>query len=556
MSTVPPESARANATNTTTDKNISEADAAVTPSTPQQAPANAASYFVDRHSQSAVANKNVFIEADGAERSLTYAELADHSARMPEFLAAHNIRREDRVALLLLDQIEFPVIFWGCLKAGVIPVAVNTLLATDIYATILNDSRARALFVSAPLLPVVEPLLADHAHLQHIFVVGEAANPIGKIGKIENFDVELKPYQPRETLEVDADESAFWLYSSGSTGVPKGVRHVHSSLQFTADTYGRQVLDVREDDIVYSAAKFFFAYGLGNAMTFPMSVGATTVLFSGRPTPDVVLDILNTRNPTVFCGVPTLYAATNALLEQEGKHCSASLRRCISAGEALPEEIGRQWQQHTRCEVLDGVGSTELLHIFLSNAPGDVVYGTSGVAVPGYELRLIDENGDEVATGAVGELLVRGESAATDYWNQRTKSRQTFEGEWTRTGDKYERDTAGRYIYCGRTDDMFKVSGIWVSPFEVEQALVSHELVLEAAVVAARDRDDLEKPKAFVVMKSSGNTEVQEKLAEELKETVKTRIGKWKYPRWIEFVEELPKTATGKIQRFKLRENA
>lgn len=519
----------------------------------RQTNANAASYFVDRHSQGAVAKKQVFIEADGAKRSLTYAELAERSARMPEFLASHDIKREDRVALLLLDQIEFPVIFWGCLKAGVVPVAINTLLATDIYATILDDSRARALFVSAALLPMVEPLLADHPHLQQVFVVGNTENPTPGI---KQFDVELKDYKARATLDVDADESAFWLYSSGSTGVPKGVRHVHSSLQFTADTYGRQVLDIREDDVVYSAAKFFFAYGLGNAMTFPMSVGATTLLYSARPTPDVVLDILNTHKPSVFCGVPTLYAATNALLEQEDTQCRAALRRCISAGEALPEEIGRQWQQHTNCEVLDGVGSTELLHIFLSNAPGDVVYGTSGIAVPGYDLRLVDENGDEVDTGEVGELLVRGDSAATDYWNQRIKSRQTFEGEWTRTGDKYERDKAGRYIYCGRTDDMFKVSGIWVSPFEVEQALVSHEQVLEAAVVASRDQDDLEKPKAFVVMKSADNTTGLDQLADELKETVKIRIGKWKYPRWIEFVDELPKTATGKIQRFKLREGA
>lgn len=515
--------------------------------------ANAASYFVDRHREGAVANKNVFIEADGGKRSLTYSELGERSSRMPEFLAAHDIRREDRVALLLLDQIEFPVIFWGCLKAGVVPVAINTLLATDIYATILKDSRARALFVSAALLPVVEPLLADHPFLQQIFVVGDAGN---SAANLEIFDIELKDYKAGETLDLGADESAFWLYSSGSTGVPKGVRHVHSSLQFTADTYGRQVLDIREDDVVYSAAKFFFAYGLGNAMTFPMSVGATTLLYSGRPTPDVVLDILNTHKPSVFCGVPTLYAATNALLEQDGKHCDTKLRRCISAGEALPEDIGNQWQQHTNCEVLDGVGSTELLHIFLSNAPGDVVYGTSGIAVPGYDLRLVDENGEEVATGEVGELLVHGESSATDYWNQRSKSRQTFEGEWTRTGDKYERDAAGRYIYCGRTDDMFKVSGIWVSPFEVEQALVSHEQVLEAAVVAARDSDELEKPKAFVVMKSADSSASSDKLADELKETVKTRIGKWKYPRWIEFVDELPKTATGKIQRFKLREAA
>ncbi len=506
---------------------------------------NAACYFVDRHADSPIGQKNVFIEADGAKRSLTYSRLAEQSSKMPAYLAELGLNREDRAAMLLLDQIEFPVIFWGCLKTGVIPVAINTLLSTEIYAAILNDSRARVLFVSAPLLPAVEALLDDHPFLQQVIVIGDHNS------KHASFDLELANYPASTTLNVRADESAFWLYSSGSTGAPKGVRHVHSSLQCTADTYGKQVLDIRESDVVYSAAKFFFAYGLGNAMTFPMSVGATTLLFSGRPTPDVVLEILNTHKPTVFCGVPTLYAATNALLETGENQCLAKLRRSISAGEALPAEIGKQWQEHTGCEVLDGVGSTELLHIFLSNVPGDVVYGSSGIAVPGYELRLVDEHGEEVGTGEVGELLVRGDSAATDYWNQRTKSRQTFEGEWTRTGDKYERDSAGRYIYCGRTDDMFKVSGIWVSPFEVEQALVSHDRVLEAAVVAARDNDNLEKPKAFVVLK----TDAPDDFAEELKETVKTRIGKWKYPRWIEFVDELPKTATGKIQRFKLRDN-
>ena len=343
---------------------------------------------------------------------------------------------------------------------------------------------------------------------------------------------------------------AFWLYSSGSTGQPKGVRHVHGALRATADTYGAQVLGIREDDVVYSAAKIFFAYGLGNAMTFPMSVGATTVLFNGRPTPQAVCDILAAERPTIFCGVPTLYAATCAHLES-GAVPEHALRSCISAGEALPEETGRAWERHFGVQILDGVGSTEMLHIFLSNQPGDVIYGTSGTAVPGYELRLVDEAGQPVGPGGIGELLVRGESAAEGYWNQRAKSRTTFEGEWTRTGDKYEMREDGRLVYCGRTDDMFKVSGIWVSPFEVEQALMGHPRVLEAAVVPDRDEEELEKPHAYVVLKSGAG---DAGLAAELKELVKTRCGKWKYPRWIDFVEDLPKTATGKIQRFRLRE--
>ncbi|MEM7271161.1 MAG: benzoate-CoA ligase family protein, partial [Pseudomonadota bacterium] len=331
---------------------------------------------------------------------------------------------------------------------------------------------------------------------------------------------------------------------------PKGVRHVHGSLQATAETYGAQVLGIRADDVLYSAAKIFFAYGLGNAMTFPMSVGATTVLFAGRPTPDAATDIIQRHQPTIFCGVPTLYAAMVAHFDANGAP-DTPLRRCISAGEALPAEVGRRWKALIGCDILDGVGSTEMLHIFLSNAPDDVTYGASGVAVPGYELRLVDEADVDVKAGEIGELLVKGVSSADGYWNQREKSRATFLGEWTRTGDKYELGQDGRYIYCGRTDDMFKVSGIWLSPFEVESALSAHPAVLESAVVARRDADGLEKPAAFVVLNESVSSDG---LVEVLQEHVKDAVGKWKYPRWIEFADDLPKTATGKIQRFKLRE--
>ena len=506
---------------------------------------NAAQYFVDRHLSEGRGEKIAFREASGQKRTLSYLELAHQSNCMADAYEAHGITCENRAACILLDEIEYPVIFWGSLKCGVVPIALNTLLTSDVYDVILRDSRASILFVSHALLDIVMPALKGNSFIRKLVVVGGKA-PAGFI----DYDTFIRGATPRDLIEASADECAFWLYSSGSTGRPKGVRHVHGALKSTADTYGAQVLGINESDTIFSAAKIFFAYGLGNSMTFPMSVGATTVLHALRPTPDVVLSIIAKEKVSIFCGVPTLYAAMVATLEAKGvpQH---QLRLSISAGEALPANIGNTWQGLMDSEILDGVGSTEMLHIFLSNRPGDVHYGSSGSAVPGYELRCLDDNGRAIAkgTGEVGELVVRGASSADGYWNQRDKSRATFEGEWTRTGDKYEIAEDGRYIYCGRTDDMFKVSGIWVSPFEVEQALISHSAILEAAVVAATDEEGLEKPKAFIVIKNAEKAIDKD----ELKEFVKEKIGKWKYPRWVEVVEDLPKTATGKIQRFKLR---
>jgi 4-hydroxybenzoate-CoA ligase len=469
---------------------------------------------------------------------------------MANLLATYSIPRESRVALLLLDTVDFPVAFWGAIKAGVVPVCLNTLLTPEQYTYILADSRAKALFVSAPLLSAVQPILGRLPFLRHVFVAG---------GEPPSFALSFRGelgFQGTEAEIADTccDETAFWLYSSGSTGMPKGARHVHTSPMETARLTGQGCLGMREDDLVYSAAKLFFAYGLGNAMTFPLSVGATAVLRPERPTPELVFATLKQYQPTFFFGVPTLYNAMLAYPQGTRENSSQRLRICVSAGEALPAEVGKAFAARFGVDILDGVGSTEMLHQYVCNSPGALKYGTSGRPVPGYEVRLVDEQGNDVPDGEVGEMLVKGPSAADGYWNQRDKSRTTFEGGWTRSGDKYIRDADGFYTYQGRTDDMFKVSGIWVSPFEVESALIGHAAVLEAAVVPKEDTDGLVKPKAFVVLKP-GQT-VGNGLPNELKEHVKAKAGMWKYPRWIEFVDGLPKTATGKIQRFKLREGA
>ncbi len=504
---------------------------------------NAVEDFVDANVERPNSEHAAFIDPT---RTLTYRELKIATCKAANVLRGLGIKQESRIAMLVLDTVDFPVIFWGALRAGVIPVCLNTLLTTTQYTYMLGDSRAEALFVSSELLATVEPILETSPFLRHVIVVG------GEGSAHHEYDQLLS--QAGETFETActcADETAFWLYSSGSTGDPKGVRHIHSSPMYVAKHYGKGVLDINQHDVCFSAAKLFFAYGLGAGMAVPMSVGATTILLPDRPTPASVLAVLHEHNPTLFFGVPTLYAAMLAEPKCTPENSSANLRVCISAGEALPEDVGLSWKQRMGVDILDGIGSTEMLHVFLSNTPDDIRYGTSGKPFCGYALRLLDEDGQEVATGEIGELLVSGGSAADGYWNQREKSRATFEGAWTRTGDKYFRDQDGYYHYCGRTDDMLKVSGRWVSPFEVEQALVSHPAVLEAAVVAKEDDEGLIKPKAFVVLQ---NDACGDELFEPLKAHVKSSVGAWKYPRWIEFVDALPKTATGKIQRYRLRD--
>lgn len=488
------------------------------------------------------AGKPAYIDGRG---TWTYGQLADRVNRFGAALRGLGVHREERVLMAVLDTIDWPTTFLGCLKAGIIAVPVNTLLTEDDYRFMLADSRAKALVVSEALFPKFEKVIAESPDLEHVIVSG--ANPHG----YRLFEDLIGADEPEDyTAPTVADDMAFWLYTSGSTGKPKGAVHVHGSLKITADLYGTPVVGLKESDVVHSVAKLFFAYGLGNAMTFPLSVGATTVLNAERPTPDGVAALLKKHPITVFFAVPTFYAgflnSPSAPQKSEVK-----LRHCISAGEALPEGIARKWEERYGVSIYDGLGTTEMLHIFLSNRPGATKYGTTGKPVPGYEIKLLGEDGQPVPKGEIGEMYSRGPTSAVMYWNNREKSRSTFQGEWTRSGDKYIEDEDGYFICCGRADDMLKVSGIYVSPFEVEAALASHPDVLEAAVVGWQDDEKLVKPRAFVVLKQQDKA--SEALVVVLQEHVKQVLAPYKYPRWIEFRADLPKTATGKIQRFKLR---
>ncbi len=511
---------------------------------------NAAHDLLERNLRAGRSDKLVFIDDQG---TYTYGELAARVNRAANALIALGLQPEDRIMIALHDSIDFPSVFLGAIKAGIIPIATNTFLSTQDYRHMLEDSRARALIVSALLLPTLAPALAEIPPLKHVVVSGasgsEAVN--GRVPRVlaALLAASSADFEPAATT---ADDACFWLYSSGSTGKPKGTVHAHSSLIQTAELYARPVLGLQEQDVVFSAAKLFFAYGLGNSLTFPLAVGATAILMAERPTPEAVFKRLTDFQPTIFYGVPTLYAALLASPALPARE-ALNLRRCTSAGEALPAEVGERFSRHFGVEVLDGIGSTEMLHIFLSNRPGDVRYGTTGKPVPGYEIRLCNEQGRDVSPGELGELQIRGPSAALMYWNNRAQSAATFVGPWTHAGDKYSVDADGYYVYGGRSDDMLKVSGQYVSPFEVEGALLTHPSVLEAAVIGIPDEQGLTKPKAIVVLRAgvTGDTALEQAL----KAHVKNRLAPHKYPRWITFVADLPKTATGKIQRFKLREH-
>ncbi len=526
---------------------LSEADHATSPpkiSIPRLY--NAADDLIGRNLAAGRGGKLAYIDDKGR---YTYDELAARANRFANLLGSLGVMREQRVLLCVHDTIDFPATFLGAIKAGVVPIAVNTLLTAADYEYMLGDSRARIAVVSEPLLPLFQPLLEKIPTLERILVAGADSAQGERVQALAPLLADSGDHF--DAVATTRDDACFWLYSSGSTGAPKGTVHVHSSLMETAELYARPILGIREDDVVFSAAKLFFAYGLGNGLTFPLAVGATTVLMAERPTPAAVFQRLREHKPTIFYGVPTLYASMLAAADCPQRE-DMRLRACTSAGEALPEEIARRWAQRFGVDILDGIGSTEMLHIFISNRPGDVRYGTTGKPVPGYEVRLVDDEGNIIdGANQPGELQISGTTSAMAYWNNRDKSRATFQGGWTRSGDKYSRTADGYYVYAGRSDDMLKVSGIYVSPIEVESCLIQHEAVLEAAVVGHEDDDKLIKPKAYVVLKPG--ISASPVLAEAIKQHVKAGLAPYKYPRWMEFVEELPKTATGKIQRFKLR---
>jgi benzoate-CoA ligase len=483
--------------------------------------------------------------------TLTYAMLDERVRRMASGLRDLGIKREERVLLLMQDTNDWPVAFLGAIYAGIVPVPVNTLLTADDYAYMLEHSRAQAALVSGAVLPALKAALTRSDHEVHRVIVSHPTAPLD-FGEVA-FDAFLDSHAPRaRPAPTHADHPAFWLYSSGSTGRPKGAVHSHANPYWTAELYGKAILGLTETDVCFSAAKLFFAYGLGNGLTFPLSVGATTLLMAERATPEATFRRLTGATggmrPTVFFGAPTGFAAMLASPSLPNR-ADVALRLVSSAGEALPAEIGERFVRHFGVDIVDGIGSTEMLHIFMSNRPGQVRYGTTGWPVPGYEIELRGEDGRAVPDGEPGDLYIHGPSAAMMYWGNRARTRETFQGGWTKSGDKYVRNADGTYTYAGRSDDMLKVSGIWVSPFEVEATLVQHHAVLEAAVIGLPDTEGLVKTKAFVVLKPGEHA-----TDADLKAFVKDRLAPYKYPRAIVFVDELPKTATGKVQRFRLRD--
>ena len=495
---------------------------------------NVATHFIDRHIDEGRAAK-VAIECGDVR--VTYAQLHEGVTRFGSALRHRlDVRPEERIVVLLPDGPEFFYAFFGAIKAGAVPIPLNTLWTSADYEFVLNDSRARVLVTSEDLRQRIDAIPPARRHGLEDVVVAPF------------HDLLAEGDPDFSAVSTSRDEAAFWLYSSGSTGKPKGCVHLHHDMVVCAELFAKRFLGICEGDRFFSVAKLFFAYGLGNAGYFPLAVGGTAILWPGRPAPEHVYAVIERHRPSVLFSVPTGYAM---LLAQGGQFDLSSVRLAVSAGEALPRAVFERFKERYGIEILDGIGSTEALHTFIANQPGRVRPGSSGVLVPGYDARILDDAGGPVPTGDLGNLWIAGDSVLAGYWNQHAKTKQTIEGEWMRTGDKYSQDADGFFWYAGRADDMLKVGGLWVSPFEVENALVRHAAVLECAVVGREDQDNLTKPAAFIVLhpEHAGTPE----LASALQQFVRTQLAEYKRPRWIAFVSELPKTATGKIQRFKLR---
>lgn len=501
---------------------------------------NVAVHMIDRHIDEGRSDRTAYITE---HETVTYGQLAERVNRCGNALLDAGIPRGGRMLMIVKDCPEFVYLYYGAIKVGIIPVPINTLLRAADYQYMIDDSECAALIYSPEFEGEVGPALAGASRKPPFVALTEGEGGIGEMIVAASDALEAHPSDPM------AD--CFWLYSSGSTGRPKGTVHRQRDLLVNAVLYSEPVLQITEDDIMFSAAKLFFAYGLANSMNFPLMYGASTVLSDERPTPEMTFRIIEKYRPTIYYGVPTLYAAQCRAMETEKPDLS-SLRVCVSAGESLPAPIFNRWQEVVGYPPVDGIGSTEGTHIFISNRPGEAKAGTSGKVLPGYDARIVDDEGNDVAPGEVGRLLVRGESMAAYYWNQPEKTEQTMLGDdWLNTGDTYSQDEDGYYVYNGRSDDMIKVGGIWCSPIEIESRLIDHPAVLEAGVVGREDKDGLVKPEAHIILKEHGDA--TDDLAAELLEHCKDGLARYKYPRWFHFVEDLPKTATGKIQRFKLR---
>jgi benzoate-CoA ligase len=507
---------------------------------------NVATVFVDDHLAQGRGDKAAILSGD---QRITYVQLAEHINRFGNALLAMGVRMEERVAMLLPDSPEWAYVFYGAMKMGAVAVPMNTNLKPDLYEYFLNDSRARVLVVDISLVDQIAPLRERLKYLKHILVTGGETADQGTLAQAMQ---EASPLL--DPADTSKDDMAFWLYSSGTTGAPKGTIHLHHDMIVEADLYARGVLGLQESDTSFSVAKLFFAYGLGNGLYFPLRVGGTTVLLPDRPTPDAVFDVIDRHQPTVFYSVPTSYAQMLHAAEKANRTSLGSARMCVSAGEPLPKLIFEKWRERFGMEILDGIGSTEILHIFISNRPGAAKPGSTGQIVPGYEAKIVDDAGNPLPAGQPGTLMIKGDSIAAGYWNKHEQTKETFCGHWINTYDKFLLDEEGYFWYQGRTNDMFKVSGQAVWPTDVEGVLQEHPSVLESGVVGAKNADGLVKPVAYVVLKDGDAASPE--LAGQLQQFVKQRTAPYKYPRAVVFVEDLPKTATGKIKRYQLRERA